>query len=60
MKHFEITYHLRPDADDVVIVVLAKTHEDACAFAKDYRTESFSCEEQGHKTSSCLHKNGEI
>lgn len=45
MKRFKIIYRLRPDAEDVVIIILAKTYEDACIFAKSYRREGFSCEE---------------
>jgi len=42
MKYFEITYHLRPEAENIVFTIAAKTFEDACVFAKQYRPESFS------------------
>lgn len=45
MKRFRITYFLKPEADNIVICIYAKTYEKACIFAKDYRKESFACEE---------------
>lgn len=45
MRRFEITYHLMPNAENITMVILAKSYEDACVFAKDYRQESFSCRE---------------
>ena len=45
MKQYKITYFLEPDAENVVINIFAKTYEDACIFAKEYRREGFSCEE---------------
>lgn len=43
MRQYKITFYLMPDAEDVVIVVPAKSYEEACVFAKGYRRESFSC-----------------
>lgn len=45
MKRFEITYYLMPEAENISMVILAKTYEDACIFAKEYRRETFSCKE---------------
>ena len=45
MKKFEITYYLMPDAPNIIMVVPAKTYEDACIFAKGYRREVFGCKE---------------
>ena len=47
MKRYLITYYLMPDASNIEIVVLAKSYEDACMYAKDYRKESFSVIEEG-------------
>ena len=45
MKRYMITYHLRPDAEDITITITAKNYEDACVFAKAYRKDGFSiCE----------------
>ena len=45
MKCFRITYHLRPDAEDITVEIVAKSYEDACIFAKAYRKDGFSIEE---------------
>ena len=45
MKHFEITYYLRPEAENVVIIIAANSYRDACTFAKAYRRESFGVKE---------------
>lgn len=45
MKKYRITYHMRPDAEDITIEIMAKSYEDACIFAKEYRKDGFSVEE---------------
>lgn len=45
MGRYRITYHMMPDADDIVIEIVAKNYEDACKFAKAYRKDGFSVEE---------------
>jgi hypothetical protein len=34
-----------PDAKNIVFVFMAKTYEEACRFAKEYRSEAFTVEE---------------
>lgn len=45
MKKFRITYILRPEAENITMVIIADSYEDACIFAKGYRKGAFSCEE---------------
>lgn len=45
MKRYKITYFLRPDAENIEVVISAKSYEDACIWAKGYRKESFGCVE---------------
>lgn len=45
LKKYKIVYYLYPDAENVETTVMAKSYEDACIFAKDYRKEGFSCDE---------------
>lgn len=45
MKQYKIEYKLMPDAENIEVIVSAKSYEDACVWAKDYRRETFSvCE----------------
>jgi len=41
IKNYKIVYHLYP-YDDVVIVIEANNEDDAIAYAKRYRKDSFS------------------
>lgn len=45
MKKYKITFYLMPEAENVVIIISARSYEEACIFAKGYRRESFSCVE---------------
>jgi len=45
MKTYRIEYVLYPEAENIEIIVFAKNYEEACAYAKEYRKESFTCEE---------------
>ena len=47
MKFFKITYFLKPEAENIVMTVSAKSYEQACVHAKGYRKESFSCTQIG-------------
>lgn len=42
MKTYKIIYYMRPDSEDVEIVIKANSYEDACIFAKQFRSDSFS------------------
>lgn len=44
MKHYRITYHRWPE-EDIVIEITAKSYEDACIYAKEFRKDGFSIEE---------------
>ena len=50
MKRYQITYFLRPEAENIVFSILAKSYEDACIFAKDYREGAFDCREMPDET----------
>lgn len=45
MKRYRIVYFLKPDYDNIEIIICAKSYEEACIFAKTYRPNSFSIEE---------------
>ena len=45
MKKYRITYFIQPDGENIVIEIWAKSYEDACIYAKDYRKEGFTVEE---------------
>lgn len=45
MKTYKIIYHLKPDSEDVEIIIKAKNYDDACIFAKQFRKDSFSVAE---------------
>lgn len=45
MKKYKITYYLRPEAENIIVYIMAKSYEDACVYAKGYRRESFSVDE---------------
>lgn len=45
MKRFKIVYHLMPDSENIEVTIFAKNYDDACVWAKEYRHESFSCDE---------------
>ena len=45
MKKYKIIYHLKPDAEDIEVIIAAKSYEDACIFAKQYRRNCFSVQE---------------
>lgn len=45
MKKYTITYHLQPDAENIKFDIMARDHDEAVAFAKDYRKETFTVEE---------------
>ena len=42
MKTYKIIFHLMPDSENIEVDIYAKSYEDACVWAKDYRRESFS------------------
>lgn len=45
MNKYTITYHLQPEADNITFDIFARNYDEAVAFAKDYRKESFTVEE---------------
>lgn len=45
MKSYKIIYRLMPDSENIEITILAKSYEDACVWAKEYRRETFTCDE---------------
>jgi len=45
MNKYTITYYLQPDADNIKFDIMARDHDEAVAYAKDYRKESFTVEE---------------
>jgi hypothetical protein len=42
LKTYKIIYYIRPDSEDVEVVIKANSYEDACIFAKQFRSDSFS------------------
>ena len=40
---YEITYHMHPEKD-IVVVITARSEEEAIIFAKQYRNDAFSIE----------------
>ena len=44
-KKYRITYFYKPDYDDVVIIISARSYEEAVQFGKDFREHTFSVEE---------------
>lgn len=45
MKQYKIVYYMMPESANIEIRILANSYEDACVWAKEYRKNSFSCEE---------------
>ena len=45
---YKITYHMWPEKN-IVMVIVAKSEEEAIIFAKEYRNDSFSIEEYNDK-----------
>ena len=45
MKKYRITYNMERLRDNIVVVIGAKSEEDAIIFAKMYRKDGFSIEE---------------
>lgn len=45
MKKYIITYHLRPEAEDITIEYVAASEEEAIIYAKSYKDCAFSIKE---------------
>lgn len=45
MNVYMVTYHLRPDAEDVTIRIKAQSEDEAITIAKSYMIDGFSIKE---------------
>ncbi len=42
MKKYKVVYMMWPESKNIEIIIFAKSYEDACVYAKNYRKESFT------------------